>query len=118
MVAFNMDTSARHGCNDCQRLGKKGITKAFTPNFQVEAMEANALTPLFTFTLEVEEYNDAEDNEAYPTDSIVIVIENYLQPSVIPLGVAIIGGCTSTSSNAKMFELKQQIKLKQKIRTF
>ncbi len=54
MVAFNMDSSVEHGCNDCQRLEKIGITKAFTPDFQVEAMESNALTPLFTFTLKVE----------------------------------------------------------------
>jgi len=55
--------------------GKIGITKAFTPDFQVEAMEANALTPLFTFTPKVEEYNDEKDNEADPTDSIIVVIE-------------------------------------------
>jgi hypothetical protein len=54
MVAFNMDISVGHGCNDCQRLEKIGITEAFTPDFQVEAMEANAFTPLFTFTLKVE----------------------------------------------------------------
>jgi hypothetical protein len=53
---------------------KIGITKTFTPDFQVEAMEANALAPIFTFTLEVQEYNDVEDNKTYPTDSIVMVI--------------------------------------------
>ncbi len=93
---------------------KIGITKAFKSNFQVEAMEANALTPIFTFTLEVEKYDDAENNEAYPIDSIIMVIENYLQVNFTPLGVAIIGGCASTSSNVKVLELKQQAKLKQK----
>jgi hypothetical protein len=77
-------------------------------------MEANALTPLFTFTLEVEEYNDTENNEAYLIDSIIVVIENCLQLNSTPLGVAIIGGCASTSSNVKLLELKQQAKLKQK----
>ncbi len=90
------------------------ITKAFTFDFQVEAMEANVLTLLFTFTLQVEKYNDAEDNRIDPIDSIVVVIENCLQPSSTPLGVATIGGCASTSSNVKVFGLKQQARLKQK----
>jgi hypothetical protein len=85
---------------------KTRITKAFTFDFQVEAMEANALTPLFTFTLEVEEYNDVKDNEANPIDSIVVVIENCLQPNSIPLRVATIGGCRSTSNNVKVFGLR------------
>jgi hypothetical protein len=42
-------------------------------------MEANKLTPLFTFTLEVEENNHGtEDNDADPIDSIVVLIENCL----------------------------------------
>ncbi len=85
---------------------KTWITKAFTFDFQVEAMEVNALTLLFTFTLEVEEYNDEQDNQAHPTDSIVVVIENCLQLNSIPLGVATIGRCTSTSSNVKVSRLK------------
>jgi hypothetical protein len=93
---------------------KTRITKAFTFDFQVEAMEVNALTPLFTFTLEVEEYNDAKDNETYPTNSNTMVIENCLQFTFTPLGVATIGVCTSTSSYVKVFELKQQARLKQK----
>ncbi len=60
---------------------KTGITKAFTFDFQVEAMEVNAFTPLFTYIPEVEKYNDVEDNEIDPTNSIVVVIENCLQPS-------------------------------------
>jgi hypothetical protein len=86
---------------------KIGITKVFTFDFQVEAMEVNALTLLFTFTIEVEEYNDAEDNEVDLIDSIVVVIENCLQPSSTPLGVATRCGCASTSSNVKMLGLKQ-----------
>ncbi len=35
-----------------------GITKTFTFDFQVKAMEANAFTPLFRFILEVEDYNE------------------------------------------------------------
>ncbi len=73
---------------------KTRITKAFTLDFQVESMEANALTPLFTFTLKVEEYNDVEENEANPINSIVMVIENCLQPSSTPLGVPTTGGYT------------------------
>ncbi len=72
---------------------KIGITKAFTLDFQVEAMEANALTPLFTFIPEVEKCNDEKDNEAYPTNSIIMVIENCLQPSLTPLRVATTSGC-------------------------
>jgi hypothetical protein len=41
-----------------------------------------------------------------------MVIENNLQPSSTPLEVVITGGCTSTSSSVKMFELKQQAKPK------
>ncbi len=85
---------------------KTRITKAFTLDFQIEAMEANALTPLFTYTPKVDKYNDVEDNEANPINSIVVVIENCLQPNFIPLGVATIGGW-STSSNVKVYELKQ-----------
>jgi hypothetical protein len=93
---------------------KIGITKVFTPDFQVEAMEANALTLLFTFTPKVEEYNDEKDNERNPTNSVIVVIENCLQPSPTPFRVATTSGCASTSSNVKMFRLKQQARLKQK----
>ncbi len=77
-------------------------------------MEVNAFTPLFTFTLEVEEYDNAEENKANPIDSIVMVIDNCLQPSSTPLGVVATGGCASTSSNVKVSRLKQQTRLKQK----
>ncbi len=85
---------------------KTWITKAFTFDFQVEAMEANPLTPLFTYTLEVEKYNDVKNNKANPTNSITVVINNCLQPSFTPLGMATIGGCASTSSNVKVSKLK------------
>ncbi len=84
---------------------KTWITKAFTLDFQVEAMEANALTLLFTYIPKVEKYNDVKDNEANPTNSIRIVIDNCLQPSFTPLGMATIGDA-STSNNVKVFELK------------
>jgi len=58
---------------------KTRITKAFTLDFQVKAMEANALAPIFTFTLKVEKYNDAKDNKVDPIDSIVVLIENCIQ---------------------------------------
>jgi hypothetical protein len=76
-------------------------------------MEVNAFTVFFTFTPKVEEYNDAEDYKVDPIDSITMVIENCLQPSSTSLGVATMGGCASTSSNVKMFRLKQQTRLKQ-----
>jgi hypothetical protein len=85
---------------------KIGITKTFTLDFQVEAMEANALTPLFTYTPKVEKYNDVKNNEANPTNSIAVVIENYLQPSFIALKMATTSGCASTSSNVKVSRLK------------
>jgi hypothetical protein len=81
---------------------KIGITKAFTPYFQIKALEANAFTPLFTFTPKVEKYNDIEDNKIDPIDSIVVVIENCLQHSSTPFGVEATRGCTSTSINVKM----------------
>ncbi len=43
-----------------------------------------------------------------------MVIENYLQPNSIPLGLVTTCGCALTSSNVKVFELKQQARLKQK----
>ncbi len=47
---------------------KIGITNTFTSEFQVATMEANALTPFFTFTPKVEENNDgAKDNDVDPT---------------------------------------------------
>jgi len=66
---------------------KTRITKDFTFDFQVEAMEADALTFFFTFSPEVEEYNDEEDNETNPTNSIIVVIHNYLQLNFTPLEV-------------------------------
>jgi len=77
-------------------------------------MEAIALTPLFTFTPKVKKCNDENDNETDPTNSIIEVINNCLQPSPTPLGVATTSGCASTSSNVKMSGLKQQTRLKQK----
>jgi hypothetical protein len=62
----------------------------------------------------LKKYNDVKNNEAYPTNSIVVVIENYLQLSFTPLGMETTCGCTSTSNNVKVFELKQQARLKQK----
>jgi hypothetical protein len=63
-------------------------------------------SPLFTYTLEVEKYNDVKDNEANPTDSITVVSDNCLQLSFTPLGMATVGGCASTSNNAKVSRLK------------
>ncbi len=78
-------------------------------------MEANTFIPLFTFILEVEENNDgAKDNDANPIDSIVTIIENYLLPKRIPLGVTTKGDFTITLGSGKVFGLKQQAKLKQK----
>jgi hypothetical protein len=61
---------------------------------------------LFTYTLEVEKYNDVEDNETNPTNSIAMVIDNCLQPSFTPLGMATTSKCASTSSNIKVSGLK------------
>jgi len=84
-------------------LGKIRDHKSFHTWFpNLKAMEANAFTPIFTFTPKVEKYNDAEDNKIDPIDSNVVIIENCLQPSSTPLGVATIGGCASTSSNVKV----------------
>ncbi len=90
------------------------ITKAFTPNFEVETTEANALAPHFTFIPKVEKYNDEKDNESNPTNSIIMVIENCLQPSHAPFRMATISGCASTSSNVKVSQLNRQVGLKQK----
>jgi hypothetical protein len=69
-------------------------------------MEANALTPLFTYTPKVEKYNDVENNKINPTNSIAVVIDNCLQPSFTPLGMVTTSKCASTSSNVKMSKLK------------
>jgi hypothetical protein len=103
-----MDGMIAKGCE------KIGITKAFTHDFQEEAMEAIALTPLFTFIPKVKKSNDENDNKIDPTNSIIKVIDNCLQPSPIPIGMATAIGCASTSSNVKIFGLKQQARLKQK----
>ncbi len=92
---------------------KIGIIKSFTFDFQVKAMEVNAFTLLFTFTLVVGEYNMQKKKKTNPINSIVI-IDNCLQPSSTPLGVATTCGCASTSSNVKVSILKQQSGLKQK----
>jgi hypothetical protein len=85
---------------------KTRITKVFTFDFQVEAMEVNAFTPLFTYIPKVEEYNDVEGNEINPTNSIVVVIENCLQPSSTPLKITTTSGRASTSNNVKVSKLK------------
>jgi len=92
-----MDGMIVKGCE------KIGITKAFTHDFQEEAMEAIALAPLFTFIPKVKKCNDENDNKIDPTNSIIEVIDNCLQPSPTPIGMATAIGCASTSSNVKMF---------------
>ncbi len=42
------------------------------------------------------------------------MIENYLQPTYTPLGVATKGDSTTTLGSGKVFRLKQQARLKQK----
>jgi hypothetical protein len=48
VVPFYLDTNGIHGKGVSQRLGETKIANSFTSNFQVVAMEANALTLLFT----------------------------------------------------------------------
>ncbi len=87
----------------------------FTSKFQIAMMEANALTPLLTFTSKVEEKNHGiENNNVNHVDSIVTMNKNCLQPNCTPFGIASRGGSTIVSSNGKMSRLKQQITLKQK----
>ncbi len=74
--------------------------------FYVSTLEANALTPLFTFTLKIEKI------DAHLT--ITTIIENYLQLSFTSIGVVPLGGCTIASINGRKLRLKQQAKLKQK----
>ncbi len=52
--------------------------------FYVLALEANALTHLFTFTLKIEKI------DVHPT--ITTIIENYLQHSSTSIGVVALGG--------------------------
>jgi hypothetical protein len=72
--------------------------------FYVLALEANALTPLFTFTLKNEKI------DVHPT--ITTIIENYLQHSSTSIGVVALGGCTIASTTRRTLRLKQQVRLK------
>jgi hypothetical protein len=72
----------------------------------VSTLEANALTPLFTFTLKIEKI------DVHPT--ITTIIENYLQPSSTSIGVVTLIGCTIASISGRTLGLKQQARLKQK----
>jgi hypothetical protein len=74
--------------------------------FYVSALEDNALTPLFTFTLEIEKI------DVHPI--ITIIIENYLQPSSTSIGVVTLCGCTIASISVRTLGLKQQTRLQQK----
>jgi hypothetical protein len=74
--------------------------------FYVLVLETNALTPVFTFTLKIENF------DVHPT--ITTIIENYLQPTSTSIGVVTLGGCTITSITRRTLGLKQQAKLKQK----
>jgi hypothetical protein len=74
--------------------------------FYVLALEANALTHLFTFTLKIEKI------DVHPT--ITTIIKNYLQPSSTSIGVVTLGGCTIASISGRTLGLKQQARLKQK----
>jgi len=74
--------------------------------FYVSALEANALTHLFTFTLKIEKI------DVHPT--ITTIIKNYLQPSSTSIGVLTLGGCTIVSISGRTLGLKQQARLKQK----
>jgi len=77
-------------------------------------IEVNALTPLFTFILEIEEKNDGvKDNDANLANSIVVVIDNCLQHSYTPLGVTMRGDSTIALGSGKAFGLKQQVRFKQ-----
>jgi predicted transcriptional regulator len=72
--------------------------------FYVLALEANALTPLFTFTLKIEKI------DVHPT--ITTIIENYLQHNSTLIGVVALGGCIIASYSGRTLRLKQQIRLK------
>jgi hypothetical protein len=75
--------------------------------FYVSTLEANALTPLFTFTLKIEKI------DVHPT--ITTMIENYLQPSSTSIGVVTLSGYTIASISGRTLGLKQQARLKQRI---
>jgi hypothetical protein len=58
---------------------KIGIMNAFTLEFQVVVMEANALIPFLTFTPKVVEFNDGtENNHEDLIHSSIAMIENCL----------------------------------------
>jgi hypothetical protein len=74
--------------------------------FYVSALEANALTPFFTFTLEIEKI------DVHLT--ITTIIENGLQPSSTSIGVVTFHGCTIASITRRTLRFKQQAGLQQK----
>jgi hypothetical protein len=54
-----------------------GVTKTFTTNFQLIALEANIVTPFFTMTQGIEE--QIEDNlDANPTLTMSTIMEECL----------------------------------------
>ncbi len=82
MVPPCLNINTRHGNVDNQKWGKNQIVETFTLNFQVATMEANALIPLFTFILDVENNNNVK-NDANLAKPILTLMKHYLQPSFI-----------------------------------
>ncbi len=74
MVTLCMEASAKHGGNNCERVGYDNITKAFKIEFELATMEANATTSLLNVTLDIEKYNEIK-METTPTKKILIIME-------------------------------------------
>jgi len=62
----------------------------------------------------LKKYGGIEDNHVDLVDSIVAMIENYLQLNYISLGVATKGGSIIALGSGKKSGLKHQARLKQK----
>ncbi len=82
MVSPCLNINTRHWKVYSQRWGKNQIVKTFTLNSHVATMEANALIPLFTFTLDVENNYNVK-NDANLAKPILTLMKHCLQPSFI-----------------------------------
>jgi hypothetical protein len=64
---------------------KMGLLRSFNMEFQLQAMEINTTTPLFsiTFNLERKHQEKEDDHDLDPEDSILEIMHNYLDVQIL-----------------------------------
>lgn len=64
----------------CKGWGKTRLLRSFNGEFQLEAMEVNVATPLFSITFNFEiKQQEEENNNIDPEDSMLEIIEQCLK---------------------------------------